>query len=34
MDMTLFEVFFNLTVKSSDLIPQQQILQGHYLYYR
>ena len=30
MDMILFEVF----LKSIDLIPQQQILQRHYLYYR
>ena len=30
MDMILFEVF----LKSIDLIPQQQILQQHYLYYR
>ena len=30
MDMILFEVF----LKSIDLIPQQQILQWHYLYYR
>ena len=30
MDMVLFEVF----LKSIDLIPQQQILQRHYLYYR
>ena len=30
MDMILFEVF----LKSIDLIPQQQILQGHYLYHR
>ena len=30
MDMILFEVF----LKSMDLIPQQQILQRHYLYYR
>ena len=29
MDMILFEVF----LKSIDLIPQQQILQWHYLYY-
>ena len=29
MDMILFEVF----LKSIDLIPQQQILQHHYLYY-
>ena len=29
MDMILFEVF----LKSIDLIPQQQILQRHYLYY-
>ena len=28
--MILFEVF----LKSIDLIPQQQILQRHYLYYR
>ena len=30
MDMIRFEVF----LKSIDLIPQQQILQWHYLYYR
>ena len=30
MDLILFEVF----LKSIDLIPQQQILQRHYLYYR
>ena len=30
MDMILFEVF----LKSIDLIPQQNILQRHYLYYR
>ena len=30
MDMILFEVF----LKSIDLIPEQQILQRHYLYYR
>ena len=30
MDMMLFEV----SLKSIDLIPQQQILQRHYLYYR
>ena len=30
MDMIPFEVF----LKSIDLIPQQQILQRHYLYYR
>ena len=30
MDMILFEVF----LKSIDLIPQQQILQRHYFYYR
>ena len=30
MDMILFEGF----LKSIDLIPQQQILQRHYLYYR
>ena len=30
MVMILFEVF----LKSIDLIPQQQILQWHYLYYR
>ena len=30
MDMILFEVF----LKRIDLIPQQQILQWHYLYYR
>ena len=30
MDMILFEVF----LKNIDLIPQQQILQRHYLYYR
>ena len=30
MDMILFEVF----LKTIDLIPQQQILQRHYLYYR
>ena len=30
MDMILFEVF----MKSINLIPQQQILQRHYLYYR
>ena len=30
MDMILFEVF----LESIDLIPQQQILQRHYLYYR
>ena len=30
LDMILFEVF----LKSIDLIPQQQILQQHYLYYR
>ena len=30
MDMILFEVFW----KGIDLIPQQQILQRHYLYYR
>ena len=30
MDMILFEVF----LKSIDLIPQQQILQRHYLYSR
>ena len=30
MDMILFEVF----LKSIDLIPQQQILQRHYLHYR
>ena len=30
MDMSLFKVF----LKSIDLIPQQQILQRHYLYYR
>ena len=30
IDMILFEVF----LKSIDLIPQQQILQRHYLYYR
>ena len=30
MDMILFEVF----LKSIDLIPQQQILQRHHLYYR
>ena len=30
MDMILFEVF----LKSIDLIPQQQILQQHYLFYR
>ena len=29
IDMILFEVF----LKSIDLIPQQQILQRHYLYY-
>ena len=29
MDMILFEVL----LKSIDLIPQQQILQRHYLYY-
>ena len=29
MDMILFEVF----LKSIDLIPQQKILQRHYLYY-
>ena len=29
MDMILFEVF----LKSIDLIPQQQILQRHYVYY-
>ena len=30
MDMILSEVF----LKSNDLIPQQQILQRYYLYYR
>ena len=30
MDMILIEVF----LKSIDLLPQQQILQRHYLYYR
>ena len=30
MDMLLFEVF----LKGIDLIPQLQILQRHYLYYR
>ena len=30
MDLILFEVF----LKSIDLIPQQQILQRHYLYYK
>ena len=30
MDMILLEVF----LKSINLIPQQQILQRHYLYYR
>ena len=30
MDMVLSKVF----LKSIDLIPQQQILQQHYLYYR
>ena len=30
MDMILFEVF----LKSIDLIPQQQVVQRHYLYYR
>ena len=30
MDMILFEVF----LKSIDLIPQQQIVQRHYLYHR
>ena len=29
MDMIFFEVF----LKSIDFIPQQQILQRHYLYY-
>ena len=31
MDMILFEVFF---FKEHKLIPQQHILQRHYLYYR